>query len=97
MRRYVPEYGYLLHYIVFRLRQASFILISDNRVLNSAEWCSAIRIRSYVWHNIKLLCIQIFTVCDVLAVGYQRSKSFVFEYCKIVHVLSLKACGGLDV
>ena len=96
MSPYVPEYGYLLHYNVFRSRQASFILISDIRVLNSAEWCSAIRIHFYVWHNIKLLYIQIFTFCDVVGVGYLRSKTFVLEYCKIVPVLSLKACGGVD-
>jgi hypothetical protein len=32
-----------------------------------------------------------------VGVGYQRSKTFVLEYCKIVHVLYLKPCGGTNV
>lgn len=62
VRRYVPEYGYLLHYSVFHLRQASFfaelLLLSDIRGLNSTEWRSAIRIGTNVWRNIKLLYVQ---------------------------------------
>ena len=57
VRRYVPEYVYLLHYSVFHWRQASFffsellLLISEISVLNCTEWYSAILIRTNVWRN----------------------------------------------
>jgi hypothetical protein len=65
--------------------------------VNSADLCSVILIHNDVSHSIKLLLVQIFTVCDIVEVsGIRESILLYFNKVKL-SVHALKACWGVEI